>query len=91
MPSSTIRSFVAGEDLNRRIASEAAKRNMTVSSYLKEVMNLYFELDQEKIEEVAKIAKFLDLEIPEVVNAMLRDKLENLLESGSAAAKEKVC
>jgi ATP-dependent protease HslVU (ClpYQ) ATPase subunit len=91
MPSSTIRSFVAGEDLNRRIASEAAKRNMTVSSYLKEVMNLYFELDQDKIEEVAKIAKFLDLEIPEVVNAMLRDKLESLLESGSFAAKEKVC
>ncbi len=91
MPSSTIRSFVAGEDLNRRIASEAAKRSMTVSSYLKEVMNLYFELDQDKIEEVAKIARFLDLEIPEVVNAMLRDKLVSLLESGSCAAKEKVC
>ncbi|SMP80992.1 hypothetical protein SAMN06295888_13811 [Desulfonatronum zhilinae] len=87
MPKSTIKSFVAGNDLERKIASEAAKRNLSVSKYLKEVLDLYFSLDQDRLERVAKVSNFLDLEVPEVVNAMLRDKLESLLQIN----KEDIC
>ena len=87
MPKSTIKSFVAGNDLEIKIASEAAKRNLSVSKYLKEVLDLYFSLDQDRLERVAKVSNFLDLEVPEVVNAMLRDKLESLLQIN----KEDVC
>ncbi len=79
MPSKTVKSFVAGDDLSRKIASEAARRNMSVSSYLKEALKLYFALDHNKIEQVAKISSFLDLDTPEVVNEMLRAKLESIL------------
>lgn len=87
MARKSIKSFVAGDDLNRKIASEAAKRKMSISKYLNEVMNLYFSLDQDKLEQVIKISRFLDLEIPEVVNAMLRIELNKIVANSNQNKK----
>ena len=91
MPSNTVKSFVAGNDLNRKIASEAAKRNISVSKYLKEAMDLYLSLDQDRLKRVTKVSNFLDLEVPEVVNAMLQKELDKILAERNCQKKETVC
>jgi hypothetical protein len=91
MPSSTVKSFVAGNDLERKIASEAAKRNLSVSKYLKEVLDLYFSLDQDRLEEVTKVSNFLNIDIPEVVNAMLKKEVERITAGSKAQEKEESC
>ena len=91
MPKSTIKSFVAGNDLERKIASEAAKRNLSVSKYLKEVLDLYFSLDQDRLEEVTRVSNFLNIDIPEVVNAMLKNELERIADGRNAQEKEESC
>ena len=91
MPKSTIKSFVAGNDLERKIASEAAKRNLSVSKYLKEVLDLYFSLDQDRLEEVSRVSNFLNIDIPEVVNAMLKKELERIASCSNAQEKEESC